>query len=60
MSDDMQAAWVAVATSGHPGDGCEPYGEGGRITVLDQPLELVDEIRDGRGAEVDRLATLRR
>jgi len=28
--------------------------------VLDQPLELVDEIRDGRCAEVDRLTALRR
>jgi hypothetical protein len=57
MSDDMQAAWVAFAMSGNP---WEPYGEGGRITVLDQPLALVDEIRDGRCAEVDRLTTSRR
>jgi carboxylesterase type B len=57
MSDDMQAAWVAFATSGDPGDGREPYDEGGRIAVLDQPLELVGEIRAGRCAVVDRLTT---
>jgi len=28
--------------------------------VLDQPPELVDEIRDGRCGDVDRLTTLRR
>jgi para-nitrobenzyl esterase len=60
MSDDMQAAWVAFATNGDPGDGWEPYGDGGRTTVLDQPPELVDEIRDGRCGDVDRLTTLRR
>lgn len=60
MSDDIQAAWVAFARNGDPGDGWETYGDGGRITVLDQPFGLVDEIRDGRCDDVDRLTTLRR
>lgn len=60
MSDEMQAAWVAFATDGDPGEAWEPYGEGERITRLDNPIELVDEIRDGRCDSVRELTTLRR
>ena len=36
----------------------DTYGE--RVTRLDDPVELVDEIRDGRCEAVDELTTLRR
>lgn len=60
MSADMQAAWVAFASHGDPGENWEPYSEGNRITRLDDPVELVAEIREGRCETVEQLTTLRR
>jgi para-nitrobenzyl esterase len=49
LSEAMQQAWVSFATDGDPGEGWQPYGEDGLITVLDKvPLETTDEIREGR------------
>jgi para-nitrobenzyl esterase len=60
VSADMQAAWVAFATNGDPGDSWQPYDDGGQVTVIDAPVELVDEIRGGRCDEVTELVTIRR
>ena len=60
MSDRMQAAWVAFATDGDPGEGWEVYREAQRITQLDDPVELVDEYRGGRCEAVDELTNIRR
>ena len=57
VSAAMQEAWVAFATDGVPGgdDTWEPYGEGGRVTLIDDPPSLADQVRDGRCDEVDEL-----
>lgn len=57
LSADMRAAWAAFATDGNPGDDWRPYAEGGQVTVLDNPVELVDEIRDGRCEALEPLLT---
>jgi para-nitrobenzyl esterase len=61
VSAGMQAAWTAFARDGVPGaeDTWRPYADGGRVTVLDDPFRLADEIRDGRCDEVDDLAEVR-
>jgi para-nitrobenzyl esterase len=58
VSDGMQRAWAAFARDGVPGDEgvWRPFGDGGRVTLLDQPFELVDEIRGGRCDAVGDLA----
>ena len=60
VSADMQAAWAAFATTGDPGDAWAPYGDGGQVTVIDAPVELVEEIRGGRCDAVTELVTIRR
>jgi para-nitrobenzyl esterase len=61
VSAGMQAAWTAFADDGVPGaeDTWRPYADGGRVTVLDDPFRLADEIRDGRCDQVDELAEVR-
>jgi para-nitrobenzyl esterase len=60
ISEQMQAAWVAFATDGNPDDRWERYADAGRVTVIDEPVELVDEIRDGRCETVNELSGLDR
>lgn len=55
LSTAMQEAWVAFATTGNPGEAWEPYGDAGQVTLLDEPLELTDQIRDGRCDDLDDL-----
>jgi hypothetical protein len=58
----MQAAWTAFATNGAPGNEQKwrPYADGGEVTLVDSPIELVKEIRGGRCGAVARLTTARR
>jgi para-nitrobenzyl esterase len=56
VSAAMQSAWVDFATGGDPGEGWEPYSEQGRMTRIDSPVELVDEVSGGRCAEVTGLS----
>lgn len=56
LSAEMQAAWTSFAATGDPGDEFEPYGDRGLITILDVPITLTDEIRDGRCDQVTTLA----
>jgi len=60
VSTAMQAAWTAFAKTGEPGEAWQPYAEAQKATVLDNPFKLVDQIRDGRCTDVNRLTTLRR
>ncbi len=60
LSDGMQAAWVAFATTGDPGDAFAPYGDGGEVARIDVPIEQVDTIRDGRCDQVIQLSTAAR
>ncbi|MCU0271169.1 MAG: carboxylesterase family protein [Acidimicrobiales bacterium] len=48
VSEQMQAAWVAFATTGDPGEVWVPYADGQQITQMDAEFTLVDEIRGGR------------
>jgi para-nitrobenzyl esterase len=61
VSAGMQAAWTAFARNGVPGaeDVWRPYADGGRVTVIDDPFRLADDIRDGRCAELADLAEVR-
>jgi para-nitrobenzyl esterase len=55
VSDALQQAWVAFATTGDPG--WPAYGEGGAVMLLDDPPELTTEIRGGRCTALAELAT---
>jgi para-nitrobenzyl esterase len=55
VSDEMQAAWVAFATTGQPGDDWPTYADGGQVMLIDEPFQVVDEIRDGRCDSVTEL-----
>jgi para-nitrobenzyl esterase len=54
VSEEIQRAWVAFASTGDPG--WPDYGRRGRVMLLDDPSELVTEIRDGRCEALDRLS----
>ncbi len=58
LSDAMQEAWVSFATTGDPGELFVPYGDGRRVTVLDDPITVVDDFRGGRCDDVRALAPL--
>jgi para-nitrobenzyl esterase len=60
VSDEMQAAWVAFATAGEPGDRWRPYGDGQQVTIIDDPTAQADSIRGGRCEQVTALSTLSR
>jgi para-nitrobenzyl esterase len=60
MSAAMQEAWAAFATDGDPGDSWSPYADGAQVTLLDDRIEQVDEIRGGRCPEVEELTALPR
>ncbi|HZJ27450.1 MAG TPA: carboxylesterase family protein [Acidimicrobiia bacterium] len=57
LSDLIQGAWAAFATKGDPGEEFEPYADDRTVTLINVPLERVDEIRDGRCEQVTQLST---
>jgi para-nitrobenzyl esterase len=59
VSAEMQAAWVAFATEGVPGDDTvwRPYQETNQVTLIDAPFGLADEFRGGRCDELADLTT---
>jgi para-nitrobenzyl esterase len=56
LSGQIQRLWVDFARTGTPREGWPTYGESGEIIQLDRPVQLVDEIRDGRCDELADLA----
>jgi para-nitrobenzyl esterase len=57
LSDLIQAAWAAFATTGDPGEDFDLYADGQTVTLITVPFEQVEEIRDGRCAEVTELSS---
>jgi para-nitrobenzyl esterase len=60
VSDAMQVAWTQFARTGHPGPDWRPYATARKATVIDNPVTLANQIRDGRCDTVNELSTLRR
>lgn len=50
VSAALQSAWSEFVKGNPPTPDWEPFGEAGRIMILDTDFELVDEIREGRCA----------
>lgn len=60
LGEQMRAAWAAFATDGNPGDDWSLYAEDQQVTQTDTPFELVDEIREGRCADLEPLTEVDR
>ncbi len=54
VSEALQTAWVSFATNGDAGDAFQAYGNDGNITLIGDTVTSVNEIRDGRCAEVNK------
>lgn len=60
LGEDMRAAWIAFAAESDPGEDWPLYADDSQVTAIDTPFELVDEIRDGRCADLGPLIDVSR